>query len=345
MKTTENISLGGYAFTIETDAYESLKDYLSGIRTGFEGNPSADEIVSDIEERIAELLNERCSSGIVVSLSMIEDIRQRIGDPEILTRTEADSTGSATEEDTPRKGARARRIYRNIDERIIGGVCSGLGAYFGIDKVIFRLIFLIIFFIGIMDAEGLTGLATIAYICLWIAMPAARTVEQKCEMNGKPMNLNGFRSKDFSMGKEVTDIADSPAGQTFIRVGGVFLGMLLLLCGLGGLLGCIFIPTIPTIISHEISAQIIEWGALDAEEQFFADIFGGTQFWALILMVTGLACIGMIYGGIMFLFNLKAPAWKPGLILFIAWLISLFVLAGWVIKNVADALPGLMNSF
>ena len=60
MKTTENISLAGYAFTIETDAYETLSRYLAEIRKGFEGDPSADEIVSDIEERIAELLSERC---------------------------------------------------------------------------------------------------------------------------------------------------------------------------------------------------------------------------------------------------------------------------------------------
>ena len=147
MKTTENISLAGYAFTIETDAYETLSRYLAEIRKGFEGDPSADEIVSDIEERIAELLSERCPVGMVVNVSMIEDIRKRIGDPEVLAQTESDNAGTpAPEPKEEKKTSRSKRLYRNMEERIFGGVCSGLGSYFGIDKVIFRLIFLIIFF-------------------------------------------------------------------------------------------------------------------------------------------------------------------------------------------------------
>ncbi len=346
MKTTENISLAGYAFTIETDAYETLSRYLAEIRKGFEGDPSADEIVSDIEERIAELLSERCPAGMVVNVSMIEDIRKRIGDPEVLAQTESDNAGTpAPEPKEEKKTSRSKRLYRNMEERIFGGVCSGLGSYFGIDKVIFRLIFLIVFFIGFMDEGGLCGIATIAYICLWIAMPAARTVEQKCEMRGKPMNLDGFRSKDFNLEKEVKDASQSPAGQTFKRAGGVFLGLILLCCGLSGLLGCIFIPTLPTIIGHEITEEIMELGMLDAQEQFLTDMVCGTQFWGLVLMVTGLACIGMIYGGIMLLFDLKAPSWRPGLVLFIAWIISLFILIGWVVKSVAEALPTLVNIF
>jgi glutamyl-tRNA reductase len=85
MKTTENISLAGYAFTIETDAYEELGAYLSDIRTCFSGDASADEIVADIEERVAELLRERCISGMVVDLTMVRDIKKRIGNPALLS--------------------------------------------------------------------------------------------------------------------------------------------------------------------------------------------------------------------------------------------------------------------
>jgi hypothetical protein len=91
MKRTENISLAGYAFTIEEDAYIELENYIKDIRAGFEGNSSADEITTDIEERIAELLSERCASGIVVNLSMIEGIKERIGNPEELAGEEVDN--------------------------------------------------------------------------------------------------------------------------------------------------------------------------------------------------------------------------------------------------------------
>ena len=77
MKTTENISLGGYAFTIETDAYDVLDTYLGEVRKAFSTDPSADEIIDDIEERIAELLKEQTVPGMVVSLAMITEIKKR----------------------------------------------------------------------------------------------------------------------------------------------------------------------------------------------------------------------------------------------------------------------------
>ena len=97
MKKTENISLSGYAFTIEEDAYIELDNYMKDIRSGFAGNSSADEITADIEERIAELLSERCASGTVVSMPMIQDIKERIGNPEELAEEETDNDSEGAE--------------------------------------------------------------------------------------------------------------------------------------------------------------------------------------------------------------------------------------------------------
>lgn len=350
MKTTENISLAGYAFTIEIDAFEELEAYLNDIRTCFSGDASADEIVADIEERVAELLRERCISGMVVDLQMVRDIKKRIGNPKELAQEDAE-TGFETKEETPvqphhekKTEKRNRILYRNMDERVLGGVCSGLGTYFGLDKVLFRIIFLILFFLSFIGIDdGPTPLFPIlAYICLWIAMPAARTAEQKREMKGKPMNLNSYKEKDFNLEKEVKEASQSPAVQTIGRVGGVFLGILLLLGGLGGLIGGLVLPSLPTTFDSQISKFISEWGTLDAAEQLGADIITSTTFWGLVLIVLGIFCVWFIYNGVMLLFNLKAPSWKPGLVLFIAWIISVFVLAGWVAMTVGDALPALI---
>ncbi len=348
MKTTENISLAGYAFVIETDAYGKLDTYLNDIRNCFSDDPSAEEIVSDIEERIAELLREKCMNGMVVDMPMVLDIMKRIGNPEELAGEETSCDPSVpesrTSEKAEKKSTRSKRLYRNTDERVIGGVCSGLGIYFGVDKVIFRLIFLILFFIGIVSAdEGpYVILSFLAYICLWIAMPAARTAEQKREMKGKPLNLDSYRSKGFEFEKEVREVAESPAGQTARRAGGVFLGMLLLIIGLGGLLGCIFIPSLPTIIGNEFTEEIIQYGHLAPEDQLGVDLVINPTFWGLVLVMLSLFCVLFLYNGIMLIFDLKSPSWRPGLILFVAWIISIFVLAGWVIKTVADALPMIM---
>ena len=324
MKTTENISLAGYAFTIETDAYEELGAYLSDIRTCFSGDASADEIVADIEERIAELLRERCIAGMVVDLPMILDIKKRIGNPKELAQEDAAASfkPEAEQAEQPKQEKKTekknKRIYRNIDERVLGGVCAGLGTYFGLDKGLFRIIFLLLFFITIISNEEIVLFPILAYICLWIAMPAARTAEQKREMK---------------------EAAQSPAGQAFERAGGVFLGILLLLAGFGGLVGCAFIRVLPEIFSHEVAEHINRWGSLNAEQMIVEQLLTGTTFWGMVMVIVGILCIWFIYNGVMLLFALKAPSWKPGLVIFIAWIISIFALAGWVALTVADALP------
>ena len=341
MKKTENISLAGYSFTIEADAYAELEKYLSDIRAVFATDENAEEIASDIEERIAELLSEKCSSGMVVNINMIRAIKEQIGDPETMAEDET------TQENEPEKDQKPlpvrKKIYRNIDERVFGGVCSGLGSYFGIDKVFIRIIFLIIFFITFIstveDGDGPWFMFTIvAYIALWIAMPAARTVEQKCEMRGKPMKLEGW--KDFDLKTEVNDAASSPAGQTVKRVGGVLLGLFLLMTGFGMLLGSILLPAVPELLTNLYQEHIMEWGTpADSVVNFAYVLTTDPTMWILLITTAIIMSLWLVYNGIMLTFNLKAPKWKPGLILFISWIFCLMAVAAWTVKMTADFLP------
>lgn len=344
MNTTENISIAGYAFTIETDAYEELKAYLADIRKCFEGNAGADEITSDIEERIAELLNERCSIGMVVNTKMINDILQRIGRPEELVPNDGEKQEVPdAHTNSSRKTRKAKRLYRNVDEKVLGGVCSGLGMYFTLDKVLFRIMFLIFFAIGILNEDRLSWIAVIAYICLWIAMPAARSVEQKCEMKGKPIDLEGFKDKDFDLKKEAKDIIQSPAVHTFKRAGMIFLGLSLLLAGCAGLIGCVLIPSVPELIgSNTLNLHGI-LDEIDLNEIYsFEYIFTGTAFWSLVLVMLALLSSWMVYNGVILTFDLKSPKWKPGVVLFIAWIISLLIISAWLIHEIAVVLPTLI---
>ena len=194
MKTTENISLAGYAFTIESDAYSELDAYLTDIHEAFATDASAEEITADIEARIAELLKEKYIPGMAVSLEMVNEIKKRIGDPKMLAADEPEVSETPSDDKEARKqhnSLKNRHLYRNLEEKVLGGVCAGLGSYFGIDRVLFRILFLLFFFIGFLgiDDGPYFGFSLLAYICLWIAMPAARTAEQKREMKGKPTNL------------------------------------------------------------------------------------------------------------------------------------------------------------
>ena len=344
MKTTENISLAGYAFTIETDAYAELGTYLNDIREAFRADANAEEITADIEERIAELLREKCISGMVVDMTRVRDIKTRIGNPKELAQDDTDPVPASTSagKDEQKKSWKTKRLYRNIDEKVFGGVCSGLGTYFGLDKALVRLAFVIIFFISFVwmvnDGDGPYFIfPMIAYICLWISMPAARTDEQKREMKGRPTSLDGYRSSDFDFRTEVREAAQSPAGQTFRRAGGVFLGILLLLFGLGVMFTCVILPSFPSIIFHEM----MEWTVLDEGDQFIFNMFSSfNTTWILILVNIGLVAVWVIYNAIILLFDLKTPSWRPGLVIFIAWVISLFVTAAYFFKMMAEAIPG-----
>jgi len=180
MKLTVSINLGGYSFNIDEDAYAELKMYLRNLELHFAGEESASEILSDIETRMAELFRTKITS--YKQVINIEDVRQAIsvlGTPEDIS----DSDGSATSGKFSSAGY--HRMYRDPDNRVIGGVCSGMGAYWNIDPVILRIIFIALVLAG--------GVGVIVYLILYIVLPEARTTAQKIEMKGEPVNIHNIK--------------------------------------------------------------------------------------------------------------------------------------------------------
>ena len=136
-------------------------------------------------------------------------------------------------------------------------------------------------------------------------------------------------------------MAESPAAQAFKRVGGVFLGLMLLTAGAGGLLSTFIIPALPQIIQHEIYEEIHdefieEWNLPANEEMIMAQLTDIHTFWVLLAVTAGILFVWFLYNGVMLTFNLKSPSWRPGLVLFIAWIISLLTLCAWTIRQVAE---------
>ena len=168
-------------------------------------------------------------------------------------------------------------------------------------------------------------------------MPAARTDEQRREMKGKPTNLESYKTSDFDFRTEAKEAVESPAGKTFKRAGGIFLGILLLMFGLGGLLGSIAVPAIPSLMDGFFGNQ----DSLDEAERMFMDIITLKTFWYLIFVMCCIMFIWFIYNGVMLLFDLKYPSWKPGVVLFIAWVLSIFAIFAWFIKTAAFDFPSL----
>lgn len=180
MKITVSINLGGYSFNIDEDAYAELKMYLRNLELHFAGEESSSEILSDIETRMAELFRIKITS--YKQVINIEDVRQAIsvlGTPEDIS----DSDGPKTRERFTSAGY--HRMYRDPDNRVIGGVCSGMGAYWNIDPVILRIIFIALILAG--------GVGVIVYLILYIVLPEAKTTAQKIEMKGESVNIHNIK--------------------------------------------------------------------------------------------------------------------------------------------------------
>ena len=180
MKITVSINLGGYSFNIDEDAYAELKMYLRNLELHFAREESASEILSDIETRMAELFRTKITS--YKQVINIEDVRQAIsvlGTPEDIS----DSDGPTSREKFSSPGY--HRMYRDPDNRVIGGVCSGMGAYWNIDPVIVRIIFIALALAG--------GIGVMVYLILYIVLPEAKTTAQKIEMKGEPVNIHNIK--------------------------------------------------------------------------------------------------------------------------------------------------------
>lgn len=182
MKKTLTINLAGMVYHIDEDAFQKLKGYLDTLEKKFRQEPDVKELIADIEARIAELLTERMGNRKqVVTLDDVTAIITILGDPEVISEGE-----SNYEYSEPSAKSTYRRMYRDPDNRVIGGVCTGLAAYWNIDPVIIRVIFIALIIVG-------AGL--VIYLVLWIVMPEAQTTAQKLEMRGEAVTIDNI--KDF----------------------------------------------------------------------------------------------------------------------------------------------------
>ncbi|RZJ36161.1 MAG: PspC domain-containing protein [Flavobacterium sp.] len=185
MNKTVNINLGGMFFHIDEDAYQKLTRYFDAIKRSLSNSTGQDEIIKDIEMRIAELISEKHSSDKqVINVAELDEIIAVMGQPEDY-RIEGDAEPEPINYTaTP---GRPRKLYRDKDGAMVGGVLAGLGHYFGIDKVWLRIILLVLFFCW--------GIGLLAYIILWIVMPEAITTAEKLEMRGEPVTIANIERK------------------------------------------------------------------------------------------------------------------------------------------------------
>ena len=199
MNKTVNINLAGIVFHIDENAFETLNNYLNALKNHFKNEEGGDEILKDIEGRIAELFTKRLDKKEAISLTDINEITTIMGDPSQYDDEieQEQSQESQDKEEDLRKGKR-RKVFRDEEDRMIGGVCRGMAHYFDINVLFCRIIFIgILFLIG----PG----APFLYIMFWIALPSAKTTAEKLEMKGERVNINNIEK---NIKKELNIIED-----------------------------------------------------------------------------------------------------------------------------------------
>ncbi len=187
MNKTVNINLGGILFHIDEDAYQKLNRYFEAIKRSLTNSSGQDEIIKDIEIRVSELLTDKQKSEKhVVGMKDVDEVITVMGQPEDY-RIDDEGISNTTSTGFDITTRKTKKLYRDRESGVVGGVLSGLGYYFGVEAVWLRLALLALVFFG--------GTGVVLYIILWIAMPEAITTSEKLEMKGEPVNLENIEKK------------------------------------------------------------------------------------------------------------------------------------------------------
>ncbi len=186
-----SINLKGFIFQVEEEAYDCLKQYLEQLNRRFAKDESRLEIIDDIESRLAEMMQERLKTKSAITMADVEEIVAIMGNPADFETEEGESEPANEEKKDSKTNYTgytddfaAKRFFRDTENSILGGVCSGAGHYFGIDPLWIRLGFLFLFFV--------VGTGLLFYIILWVIIPEAKTQSDRLRMKGEKVNVDNI---------------------------------------------------------------------------------------------------------------------------------------------------------
>ena len=201
MDKTVSISIGGFSFVLDEIAYNKLKTYLQDVKTSLRGTEGIEDIIEDVEIRIAELFRDRLKFREVVNEDDINYVIATMGHPEQykVEDEDGDTTSSSThstytnQQSYGGQQTGAKRLYRDPDDTIITGLSSGLAHYMGVDPWFVRSIWLVLAVLGIFTAGVSLLLVLFCYFILLIFVPKAKTTSEKLQMFGQPANIDTLK--------------------------------------------------------------------------------------------------------------------------------------------------------
>jgi phage shock protein PspC (stress-responsive transcriptional regulator) len=199
MKKTLSVNLGGTVYHIDEDAYQDLMDYLQDVKRHLGDEASSEEVLNDIEQRISELFGQWMQGRReVITVPDVQKVIGVLGRPEQYDVNEGEATGDASQKEAPqtennnrhsedRRNGPHRRLYRDTDNALLGGVCAGFAAYLNVGVVLIRLIYFFLIWFG--------GTGIFFYLLCWLIIPEARTAAQRLEMQGEDVTIENIEKK------------------------------------------------------------------------------------------------------------------------------------------------------
>ncbi len=287
MNKTVSIHLQGVPFIFEEQAYDRLNAYLQRLKQVLQKEEGSDEILQDIELRMVELIQQQLTPfKQVVELAVIEQIIEKLGQPEDFS----DDTSSTTESTSVlHDDSVEKRLFRDGDRAMIGGVCAGVAAYFNVDVVIIRAIYIFTFLTF--------GIGFLLYIVLWAIIPLAKTSSDKLRMKGQHVTIENMKSeledaasrikkgaKEFKVNSGI----QSTVGGV-LRIISVIIGIWALLFGTGIFVcAIIFFFVNPDIIPAQINGRFMSF------QDFGGLLFESAAHESYFYMGIGLISIALV---------------------------------------------------
>lgn len=321
MEKSIKINIAGVIFQINEDAYELLRDYLQSITYRLSNIPGGSEMIDDIEARIAELFQSKPSwQTAVISKEEVEEMISTMGSPE-------DIAGDL--ESDPDMGAyrkQQKRLYRNTDNSIIGGVCSGISDYTGIEAVWIRIIFILFTLLYLSGA--------VVYVILWIALPESGVSAHR-ERRGRNERAVKKAKSDERIRDDSTEVGNAfneifrAFGKFFIilfRVIVAIIGVTFIIAGFSALFSFILIALFhSTLLIPPFFDDSVFY--LPHFLYFIADPALSVWLTILISLVVGLPLVALIYWGIRMTFQFRTKDLLLNVAMLIIWILSCVALS------------------
>lgn len=339
MNKTIIININSIVFHIEEDAYEVLRSYMIEIKRHFSQSEDSGEILLDIENRIAEMFTERIQAGRkeVISMVDVNEVIGQMGRVSDFEQADSSSEESYTEDSKEeyKQVVSEKKLMRNPDDTVLGGVCSGLGYYFGIQTKWVRIAFILLFLFG--------GSGVLLYVVLWIVMPIAVSRADRMSMRGEEPNLQNFKKnyeEELEGDKDAFSTAKGHLGKgaqavgsgvsNFFRfLGKAFAFIMLFFCGM-------------VIIGMLVPLVGFATGILGYQSEM---IFPGLELLptgqALIALLAGVSAITIPFIALLHIFLRMLLKTRPmntylSLSLWAGWIVSIILVVFYVFVGIQE---------